>query len=170
MQPSIIEKYGEARLPRYTSYPTAPRFSAAIGAETYASWLEDLPHQEPVSLYLHVPYCRSMCWYCGCHTTITQKVEPITDYIGLLQREMELTSGLLGSPLSVGHVHFGGGTPTIMSPGEFTRLVSRIRDLFDIRSDAEIAVEIDPRTIRPDMADALATYPAGPTPATLGPR
>ncbi len=166
MRPELASRYAGLRLPRYTSYPTAPNFSSDVGEEDYRRWLAELPADALGSLYLHVPYCRSMCWYCGCHTTITQKVDPITDYIGLMQREMELTSGLLGNPLSVGHVHFGGGTPTIMSPGEFTRLVSRIRDLFDIRSDAEIAVEIDPRTIRPDMADALGL--SGVTRASLG--
>jgi oxygen-independent coproporphyrinogen-3 oxidase len=107
-----------------------------------------------------------MCWYCGCHTTITRKAEPITDYIGLLQREMELTRSFLGNPLSVGHVHFGGGTPTIMSPDEFSQLVAGIRSFFDIRTDAEIAVEIDPRTIRLDMARALGR--SGVTRASLG--
>ena len=81
MQSSILAKYGEARLPRYTSYPTAPRFSAAVGPETYEGWLRALPPTEPVSLYLHITFCRSMCWYCGCHTTITRQDEPILDYL-----------------------------------------------------------------------------------------
>lgn len=77
MSLDIVEKYGEARLPRYTSYPTAPRFSPSIGAGTYSDWLTQIPAGEPVSLYLHIPFCRSMCWYCGCHTSITLKDEPI---------------------------------------------------------------------------------------------
>lgn len=166
MRPELASRYAGLRLPRYTSYPTAPNFSAEIGEGDYRSWLGQLPSGELGSLYLHVPYCRSMCWYCGCHTTITRKTEPITDYLGLLRREMKLTSGLLRNPLSVGHIHFGGGTPTIMSPEEFVRLVACIRDLFDIRADAEIAVEVDPRTIRADMASALGR--SGVTRASLG--
>ena len=80
MNTEIIRRYGESRLPRYTSYPTAPRFSPSIGAGTYRDWLANIPKSEPVSLYLHVPFCRSMCWYCGCHTTITQKDAPIPNW------------------------------------------------------------------------------------------
>ena len=79
MQSTILRKYGEARLPRYTSYPTAPRFSSAIGADTYEAWLNELPPGDPVSLYLHIPFCRSMCCYCGCHTTISRQDQPILD-------------------------------------------------------------------------------------------
>ncbi len=79
MQPALVAKYGEARLPRYTSYPTAPRFSPAVDASTYGDWLAAIAPGKPTSLYLHIPFCRSMCWYCGCHTTITQRDQPILD-------------------------------------------------------------------------------------------
>lgn len=93
MQSTILRKYGEARLPRYTSYPTAPRFSA-IGADTYESWLSVLPSVDPVSLYLHIPFCRSMCWYCGCHTTISRKGQPILDYLDALREEIRIVTGV----------------------------------------------------------------------------
>lgn len=166
MRPDLIARYAGQRLPRYTSYPTAPQFGAHITADDYAAWLGRLPATATGSLYLHVPYCRSMCWYCGCHTTITQRDEPIADYIDTLTREIELTASRLTNPLAVGHVHFGGGTPTIVTPEQFTELMRKLRGLFGIRPDAEVAVEIDPRTIKPDMAAALGA--SGVNRASLG--
>ena len=77
MRPDLAACYGQERLPRYTSYPTAPHFSAAIGPATYAEWLAAIPPNACASLYLHVPFCRSMCWYCGCHTTVARRDDPI---------------------------------------------------------------------------------------------
>jgi oxygen-independent coproporphyrinogen-3 oxidase len=166
MRPELVARYAGLRLPRYTSYPTAPRFSPAVGHEDYRHWLEQLETGLPSSLYVHVPYCRSMCWYCGCHTTITQKDEPVSDYVDVLHREIALTRSIIGSRLPIGHIHFGGGTPTIMSPGGFAGLVDFIRTAFDVCADAEIAVEIDPRTLFPELVSALAC--SGVTRASLG--
>ena len=116
MQPSVLQKYGEARLPRYTSYPPSPEFSPAVGLEIYGEWLSRLPRDTPSSLYLHVPFCRSMCWYCGCHTTITAKDQPVVEYLDLLRREIDMVATQVRQPLRVEHVHFGGGTPTIVAP------------------------------------------------------
>jgi oxygen-independent coproporphyrinogen-3 oxidase len=166
MRPELTARYAGLRLPRYTSYPTAPRFGAEIGAEDYRRWLTELPAGMRGSLYLHVPYCRSMCWYCGCHTTITQKDEPISDYVDVLRREIGMTAALPGRRLSIGHIHFGGGTPTIMTPDQLRGLMRLMGDAFDIRPDAEIAVEIDPRTLRPEMTAALGE--SGVNRASLG--
>ncbi len=166
MRPELVSRYAGLRLPRYTSYPTAPRFGTDIGADHYGGWLGALPAGSRGSLYLHVPYCRSMCWYCGCHTTITQKTDPVSNYVGLLHREIELTASRIPHRLPVSHVHFGGGTPTIMSPDEFSGLVAAMREHFDIAHDAEVAVEIDPRTLTADMAHALGA--SGVTRASLG--
>ncbi|MFC0807244.1 oxygen-independent coproporphyrinogen III oxidase [Ensifer sp. P24N7] len=166
MQPALVAKYGEARLPRYTSYPTAPRFSPAVDASTYGDWLAAIAPGKPTSLYLHIPFCRSMCWYCGCHTTITQRDQPILDYLDMLREEVRLVSANTCAPLSIDHVHFGGGTPTIMQPEEFRALISLLRKHFDFASTAEIAVEIDPRTLEPEMAMALGE--AGVRRASLG--
>ncbi|RVK03546.1 oxygen-independent coproporphyrinogen III oxidase [Sinorhizobium meliloti] len=166
MQPALVAKYGEARLPRYTSYPTAPRFSPAIDANTYGDWLADIAPKQPASLYLHIPFCRSMCWYCGCHTTITQRDQPILDYLDMLREEVHLVSAKTRAPLSIDHVHFGGGTPTIMQPEEFRALVALLRERFEFASMTEIAVEIDPRTLEPEMATALGE--AGVRRASLG--
>ncbi|MCJ8240695.1 oxygen-independent coproporphyrinogen III oxidase [Peteryoungia algae] len=166
MNAEIIRRYGESRLPRYTSYPTAPRFSPSIGAGTYRDWLATVPESDPVSLYLHVPFCRSMCWYCGCHTTITQKDAPILDYLTVLKQEIKLVSKAIGRRQSVSEVHFGGGTPTIMTPDEFLDLTATLNKAFDLGDAAELAVEIDPRTLTLEMSEALGQ--AGMTRASLG--
>src|SRR3546814_10090033 len=103
MSQTIVEKYGEARLPRYTSYPTAPNFSAEVTPGTYAGWLKSIPAAQTTSLYLHIPFCRSMCWYCGCHTTITEKEKPILDYLDVLHREIELVAAERGRSRSEAH-------------------------------------------------------------------
>ncbi|THV20186.1 oxygen-independent coproporphyrinogen III oxidase [Peteryoungia ipomoeae] len=166
MNAEIIRRYGESRLPRYTSYPTAPRFSASIGAGTYRDWLMAVPQAEPVSLYLHVPFCRSMCWYCGCHTTITQKDAPILDYLTVLKQEIGLVAKTIGRRQEVSDIHFGGGTPTIITPEEFLDLTATLTAAFGIGATTELAVEIDPRTLTVEMAEALGT--AGITRASLG--
>jgi len=158
-------RYDE-RLPRYTSYPTAPQFSNAVTEAAYAQWLGALPDSTKTSLYFHVPFCRSMCSYCGCHTTITQRDEPIVDYIDVLRREIELVARKVPAPLAVHHIHFGGGTPTIVTPEVLLSLVALLRNRFDIAPAAEIAVEIDPRTLTPEMTKALGH--SGFTRASLG--
>jgi oxygen-independent coproporphyrinogen-3 oxidase len=155
VQSSLLRAYGEERLPRYTSYPTAPLFSPAVDEDTYAGWLSKLPADEPISLYLHVPFCRSMCWYCGCHTTISARDEPIESYLILLRREIEALVARMRCSPKVQHVHFGGGTPTIMKAQDFTGLMRLLRDRFDVADDAELAIEIDPRSVAPEMLEAL---------------
>ena len=166
MRENLRTLYGEERLPRYTSYPASPHFTAAVGAATYAEWLRGLPSEATTSLYLHVPFCRSMCWYCGCHTTITRHDAPIADYLATLQAEVGLVARHVERPLRIRHVHFGGGTPTIVAPSAFRDLVALLRDSFLVDPDAEIAVEIDPRTLTSGMTLALGD--AGVTRASLG--
>ena len=166
MQSSVLQKYGEARLPRYTSYPPSPEFSPTVGSETYGDWLSHLPPDAPASLYLHVPFCRSMCWYCGCHTTITAKDRPVVEYLDLLRREIDMVAARAPQPLPVDKVHFGGGTPTIVAPMDFVALTDLLRDRFGFSATAEIAIEIDPRTLSIEMAGALGG--AGVGRASLG--
>ena len=166
MPQALIETYGEARLPRYTSYPTAPGFAATVGAGTYGDWLSGLSPETEASLYVHIPFCRSMCWYCGCHTTITRRDEPIPGYIDILRKEIGLVSAKVGDRLNIRHIHFGGGTPTIMQPEAFRDIVNLLRARFAFTTGVEIAVEIDPRTLTPEMALALGE--AGVTRASLG--
>ena len=166
MNIDLQARYRDERLPRYTSYPTAPHFSPDVSASHYGAWLASLGPGATGSLYLHVPFCRSMCWYCGCHTTITKHDAPIVDYLTVLRREIEAVADRLERPLPVCHVHFGGGTPTIMTPDEFGRLMDLLAARFAIAPDAEIAVEIDPRTLTPEMTTALGSN--GVTRASLG--
>lgn len=166
MSQDILEKYGEARLPRYTSYPTAPRFAPAIGSGCYVDWLGQLPNGDPLSLYLHIPFCRSMCWYCGCHTTITRQDQPVHDYLTVLRDEIRLVSRHIPHLVPVGEVHFGGGTPTIMSPVEFLTLMGLLRECYGFSDRTGIAVEIDPRRLTPEMAQTLGDV--GVTRASLG--
>ena len=166
MRDDLRARYGDERLPRYTSYPTAPQFSDEIGPQAYGEWLSGLPEGLSTSLYLHVPFCRSMCWYCGCNTTVTRLDAPITDYLSLLRREIEMVGDRLSRPLSVRHVHFGGGTPTIIEPTDMLELVALLRRRFQLGDGTEIAVEIDPRTLTAAMIGALGA--AGVNRASLG--
>lgn len=162
----IILAYADRRIPRYTSYPTAPHFSPSVDGDTYRSWLSTIPAGTAVSLYLHVPFCRTMCWYCGCHTRATLKSEPVERYLDALEREIDLVASALPGRLPVVHIHWGGGSPTLVRGKRFMRLMEQIRERFDVRKDAEIAVEIDPRTLRDELVAAMAA--SGVNRASLG--
>ncbi|MGV6871499.1 oxygen-independent coproporphyrinogen III oxidase [Pseudochelatococcus sp. B33] len=155
MTTPLLEKYGAARLPRYTSYPTAPLFSSAVDARQYGEWLDALAPDTRTALYLHVPFCRVMCWYCGCHTSITRRDDPVEDYLAVLGEEIRLVAERAGERAIVDDVHFGGGTPTIMRPQAFLDLMGILRRHFRLHDGTAIAVEIDPRTLTRDMAFAL---------------
>jgi len=155
MRSDLAQAYGQDRLPRYTSYPTAPHFSPAIGEDGYRGWLKSVPVLHPASIYLHVPFCRSMCWYCGCHTSVTKQDDPIAVYAAGLRAEVHLVAETIGERLPLSHIHFGGGTPTIMAPEMFADLIGTLRQSFYVLPNAEIAVEIDPRTLTRPMIEAL---------------
>ncbi|MDX6751057.1 oxygen-independent coproporphyrinogen III oxidase [Geminicoccaceae bacterium 1502E] len=166
MRPEILARYGDQRIPRYTSYPAATRFAGEVDPETCRDWLAAVPRGALASLYLHIPFCRSMCWYCGCHTTVTRREAPVSRYLEALRGEVRLVADALPHRLEAAHVHFGGGTPTILQPPEFEGLMTLLRQRFALRTDAEVAVEIDPRTLTAGMVAALAR--AGVTRASLG--
>lgn len=155
-----------ARVPRYTSYPTAPHFSATVGAPTVRHWLSQIPEGEALSLYFHVPFCDTLCWFCGCHTRVVNHYGPIKAYVDLLLKEIGLVADALGSKRPVSHIHFGGGSPTILSVEDIDRVSAAIRDRFEVRADAEFAVEIDPRGLRPETIAAFAR--AGVNRASIG--
>jgi oxygen-independent coproporphyrinogen-3 oxidase len=163
---SLLAKY-DRRIPRYTSYPTAPHFSEAVTSDTYAGWLADLPGAEAVSLYLHVPFCAALCLFCACHTTVARNPAPLIAYGETLSAEIDHVADAIGARrLPVRHVHWGGGTPTILPPPVMEAVMRRLRERFDILPDAEIAFEVDPRTLTPEAADTLARI--GTTRASLG--
>jgi oxygen-independent coproporphyrinogen-3 oxidase len=150
----LLERYGNSRIPRYTSYPTAPHFSPEVGEDHYRSWLSSLPPAN-ASLYLHIPFCRAMCWYCGCHTTVSAREAPVTRYLDSLATEIDEVASAAAGRLTVTHVHFGGGTPTLMPAARMRALMRQLRDLFHFSTDPEIAIEIDPRTLTGEMARTL---------------
>ena len=155
-----------ARVPRYTSYPTAPHFHAGIGSETYSAWLRELPPGSPLSLYVHVPFCDTLCWFCGCHTTVINNYSPMRGYLGLLEKEIAMIAALLGGKHAVTHLHWGGGSPTLLRPADIAKLSEALRTQFSFARSAEFAVEIDPRGFTAEAADALAA--AGLTRASIG--
>ena len=165
METEFLQKYAAAA-PRYTSFPTAPNFHAGIDAERYRGWLAALPAGTPLSLYVHVPYCESLCWFCGCHTKATQNYAPVASYLRRVQEEIALVGRALPRGLSVKSIHWGGGTPTMLASEDISALATALRSSFDIAADAEFATEIDPRTLTQDRVAALAD--AGLTRASLG--
>jgi oxygen-independent coproporphyrinogen-3 oxidase len=155
----------EQAVPRYTSYPTAPHFKAAIGPETYADWLHALPAEATLSLYLHVPYCAKLCLYCGCNTKIVRRRDPVEAYADTLAQEVKRVAALSGSR-NVVSIHWGGGTPSMLGPARLTELAGLIAAKFDCRNIAEHAIEIDPRQCDGPFAGALAAI--GVNRASLG--
>lgn len=148
--------YGQQRSPRYTSYPTAPHFHDGVNGAVYGDWLDTLDRGKPVSLYVHVPYCKSLCWYCGCNTRATTSEGPIEAYLKVLLKELTLVADRLPGRMTVSHLALGGGTPAILRPDQMDRLMAAIRDRFDFVENAELAIEIDPRHFTRDDAQALA--------------
>lgn len=144
------------RVPRYTSYPTAPHFSRDIGPADAAEWLAALPQGQPASLYLHVPFCRQLCWYCGCTTHITRHAGRINAYAQTLAKELDLVADHLGRPVPLAHLHWGGGTPSSLGTADLTSLMRRIEERFGFVADAERAIELDPRFVSAELAQCLA--------------
>jgi oxygen-independent coproporphyrinogen-3 oxidase len=165
MHPDLAVKY-DLRVPRYTSYPTAPHFTPAVGADRYAVWLGELEPEAGLSLYLHIPYCAEMCWFCGCHTQIVRRYGPIADYLAYLWREIDLVADRLPGRMPVSHIHFGGGSPSILTPTDFQGTLGKLRSRFDVADDAEIAIELDPRTTSRDAVETMALE--GVTRASIG--
>jgi oxygen-independent coproporphyrinogen-3 oxidase len=166
MREEILQRFEQQRVPRYTSYPTAPHFTPAVGEAAYRRWLDALPESATLSLYLHVPFCAALCWYCGCHTRITAQYAPVAAYLERLEQEIELVAAVLPRRVRVGRIHWGGGTPTIAGPAAFLRLIEKLHARFDVAAGAEVAVEADPRRLPAGMIEALAR--AGVTRASLG--
>jgi oxygen-independent coproporphyrinogen-3 oxidase len=154
----------EQAVPRYTSYPTAPHFSAAVGPHDYALWLTELPADATLSLYLHVPFCAELCHYCGCHTKAVRRREPVDAYAGLLGDEIALVGALAGARKAL-HLHWGGGTPSMLGSEWLLVLVDRLAQAFDI-AECEHGIELDPRYVTHELARALVRL--GVNRASLG--
>jgi oxygen-independent coproporphyrinogen-3 oxidase len=145
---------GAQSVPRYTSYPTAPNFSAAVNAGVHAQWLNALPEATPLSLYLHVPYCVELCHYCGCNTHAVRRMEPIERYVGDLITEISLVAKHSNAK-KVRRIHWGGGTPSIVGPEGLARISHALAKYFNLSELNEHAIELDPRRTDTDIAKSL---------------
>ncbi len=152
---ALIERY-DANLPRYTSYPTAAQFTAQTDATDWADWLARTTADDAASLYVHIPFCRTLCWYCACNTRAVNRAETIRSYIDLLLAEAGLTAAALGRRQRVSRLHLGGGTPNMVAPDDLDRLFNGLRETFDLVHHAEIAAELDPSSLTRNWVRAAA--------------
>lgn len=162
---SVQRAHAERNLPRYTSYPTAVAFDTAH-VEQAPTWFAQTRVDDRLSVYVHVPFCRRLCWYCGCNTSIAHTYERVGTYAEVLAREIELVAGRLGEHDGLAHLHFGGGSPNALSAADFKRLVAQLTTTFRVRSGAEIAAELDPGMLSDAFVDAAGE--AGVTRVSLG--
>lgn len=146
----------DARVPRYTSYPTAPHFGGSVGPAKFTQWIEAVPAGAQISLYLHVPFCRRLCWFCACRTQGTTSDDPVRAYAKVLKAEIDLLRAHLAPGVRLSRLHWGGGTPTMLQPDLMRELAAAIFDVVPMGPGAEFSVEIDPNEIDAARLDALA--------------
>lgn len=156
----------DAKVPRYTSYPTAPHFSPEVGPEHFSQWIAEVPPGGEISLYVHVPFCRRLCWFCACRTQGTQTDKPVAAYLETLKAELRLLAAQLPEGVQLSRLHWGGGTPTLLSPQMMEDLAGAIRETVPFSDMTEFSVEIDPNEIDAARLDALAR--AGMNRASIG--
>ena len=156
----LLERYGlwDAKVPRYTSYPPANRFESEIGQTYQASWLDRVPEGAPVSLYVHIPFCKRLCWFCACRTQGTQTLRPIEDYLNDVLREIDAVAERLPFRTPMARLHLGGGTPTLLSARLMDRLLDAIYKRFPTADDFEFSVEIDPTEAAEPLLNCLADW------------
>lgn len=168
MEKSQLARFGlfDARVPRYTSYPTAPHFSDAVGPDHFTDWIEAIPSGGQISLYIHVPFCRRLCWFCACRTQGTQSDEPVAAYLETLKAELKLLARHLPDGVSLSRLHWGGGTPTLLTAGMIADLAEAVFNVAPLADRSEFSVEIDPNEVDSARIDALAA--AGMNRASIG--
>ena len=149
---AILDKYNYSG-PRYTSYPTALEFHEAFTVADYDMACTQYPDR-PLSLYIHIPFCHKLCYYCGCNKVITRHAHKADEYLDVLELEVRTRAALLQGR-KVTQLHFGGGTPTFLTKAQISRVMNILRDEFNFEGDAEISIEVDPREIELDMLDHL---------------
>ncbi|MBK6465960.1 MAG: oxygen-independent coproporphyrinogen III oxidase [Rhodobacter sp.] len=156
----------DARVPRYTSYPTAPHFGTSVGPGDFATWIEAIPEGAQISLYLHVPFCRRLCWFCACRTQGTTSDDPVIAYAQTLHQEIALLARHLPRGVTLSRLHWGGGTPTMLPPDEMRRLADAVFRVVPMAQGGEFSVEIDPNEVDDARLDALAA--SGMNRASIG--
>lgn len=155
--PELIKRYDKSG-PRYTSYPTAVQFHDGFGADDYRRYAEESNRRgNPLSLYFHIPFCDTVCFYCGCNKVVTKDRTRSAPYLERLHRELELQGALFDRNRTVDQLHWGGGTPTFISHSEMTALMDKTRECFNLRDDdsGEFSIEIDPREVKVDTIALL---------------
>jgi len=153
----LIKKHDKAG-PRYTSYPTAPMFHDGVGSSVYASTLQKVATDDaPLSLYIHIPFCNTVCYYCGCNKIVTKQYDKAQPYLDLLFKEIDAVADLVGKTRPVTQLHFGGGTPTFLNDKQIRALMGKLRDSFQFVDDdsAEYSIEMDPRECTPETVKTL---------------
>ncbi|MCX8617277.1 oxygen-independent coproporphyrinogen III oxidase [Gilliamella sp. B2923] len=150
---ALIEKYNYSG-PRYTSYPTALEFNESFNEQDFITAATRY-HDRPLSLYIHIPFCHKLCYFCGCNKLITRQTHKVTQYLDALDVEIESRAPLFKNR-TVSQMHWGGGTPTFLTDEEIARLMASLKQHFHFADDAELSIEIDPREITPDTIDHLA--------------
>lgn len=166
MSAEALARYAVMAVPRYTSYPTAASFSAEIGPERHAGWLAGLAADQPVSLYLHVPYCRQLCHYCGCHAKLALREDVVARYRAALGGEIEQVGRLLRHRPKVTRIAWGGGTPSILGADGLESILAVVGRHFQIADTAEHSIELDPRHVPDELPDRLRAL--GVNRASLG--
>jgi len=162
----IVRRYAKLQVPRYTSYPTAAEFTTDVGAADQRRWLENIDTSEAVSVYLHVPYCRELCLYCGCNTKKALRDDVIAAYREALEREILLVSDAVSAPLRIARLHWGGGTPSILGADGLASVMRVLRERFVFEAGYEHAIELDPRYVTQGLAEGLSAL--GVNRASLG--
>lgn len=165
MTKSALQRFAKP-VPRYTSYPTAPHFHEGVDGATYRKWLGSIRGRNTLSLYLHIPFCDTLCWFCGCNTKHTRRYDPVADYLPYLKTEIATVAAFVDNGPTVKTIHWGGGSPTILTPCDTLALAETVRGHFNVADDVEFSVEIDPRGMTADKIEALAA--AGVTRASIG--
>ncbi|MCA8879458.1 MAG: oxygen-independent coproporphyrinogen III oxidase [Rhodobacteraceae bacterium] len=156
----------DSRVPRYTSYPTAPQFTPGVSADEMAAWIEAIPDRSEISVYVHVPFCRRLCWFCACRTQGTRNPATVRAYLETLKSEIGHLRQFLDPSVRIARLHWGGGTPTLLTPEMIADLAGAIADAAPLADGAEFSVEIDPNEIDDARLDALVA--AGMNRASIG--
>jgi oxygen-independent coproporphyrinogen-3 oxidase len=148
----------DAQVPRYTSYPPANHFQSDIGRQNQVAWLSAVPENSSVSLYIHIPFCKRLCWFCACRTQGTKTMRPVDAYVEFLKKELTKVRNSLPQNIKINRLHLGGGTPTILTPVTMQSLLVSVFVAFEPTKEIEFSVEIDPTEASEALLDVLVDF------------
>lgn len=156
----LLERYGlfDAKVPRYTSYPPANHFQNGVGLQSQKQWLSAVPDASDISVYIHIPFCKRLCWFCACRTQGTKTLDPVVGYVATLTKEILAVKASLPASIRMARLHLGGGTPTILSPALMERLLTVVFEAFVPSDEFEFSVEIDPTDVGADLLQTLSDF------------